>query len=63
MSVDMADLSLEVVRTSAVAVFVSDGDIDVWLPKSHIVYDEELEAGRCIEFKVPEWLAEREGLI
>ena len=48
------------------AVLVSDGDEDVWLPKSCVEFDrdfEDLERGDTITIQVAEWLAEQEGLV
>ena len=47
------------------AIMVSDDGDDgnaVWIPKSQVQQMEEV-SGDIIEIEIPEWLAEREGLI
>ena len=52
------DLAMELRHETARAYLVHDGRKDVWLPKSLVEYDE-----RDKVFTMPEWLAQREGLI
>lgn len=44
-----------------------DSDVDIWIPKSQIHRMEECgkdaKGNRKIELRVPEWLAEKEGLV
>jgi hypothetical protein len=66
MGVDTVTLMLDILRETEAAFLVSDGDREVWLPKSQIGNADELEGVNCmedIEVIVPEWLAEEKGLI
>ena len=37
--------------------------IEFWLPKSQIVYDEDsLEIGKVLDIEVPRWLIEEKGV-
>lgn len=54
-------LTLEVLRQTAKAILVTDGDIEVWLPKSQL--EEWPAVGKTGEIEVPEWLAEKKGLV
>jgi len=44
------------------AYLVSDGDNDIWLPKSQ-VQSARLISGDDWEFEIPLWLAENEGIV
>lgn len=54
----IVDLALEYRHETARAYLVHDGHQDVWLPKSLVEYDE-----RDKVFTMPEWLAQKNGLI
>ncbi len=54
----LIDLALEYRHETARAYLVFDGDKEVWVPKSMVEYDV-----RDKVFTMPEWLAQREGLI
>ena len=57
----LIDLALEVRHETARAYLVSDdGKTEHWLPKSLVELHEE---GKVMIFTMPEWLAQREGLI
>lgn len=48
------------------AVLVSDGDDDIWIPKSCVEYGgdfDDLERGDTITIEVAKWFAEKEGMI
>ena len=62
--IDVEDLTF--VRSTDAAILVEDPDGDeVWLPKSQIEWPEEAlaERGDTITVTMPEWLAEKKGLI
>ena len=62
MGVKTADIDVDILRETDDAILVTDGSVEVWLPKSQIVY--EGEAGdRNVEIILPEWMAEKKGLI
>jgi len=50
------------VRETDKAVLVYDGQESVWLPKSEI-YDKRRVSGDDFEFLIPQWLAEKKGII
>jgi hypothetical protein len=50
------ELYLELIHQTEKAYLVSDGDNNIWLPKSQVEYDGE-------EFSIPEWLAIDKGLV
>jgi hypothetical protein len=58
MKSDLIDLALELRHETARAYLIHDGHKDTWLPKSMVEYDEQDKV-----FTMPEWLAQREGLI
>lgn len=58
----MVDLELLVIAETDFSVLVSDGDVDVWLPKSRLEFDS-LRIGGHTEIAVPEWLAIDRGLV
>lgn len=53
---DLVDRTLELRRESERAWLVSDGDKEIWLPKSQVE-----RAGDV--FTMPEWLAVQRGLV
>lgn len=59
------ELAVEFVRETENAILVKDGNNEVWIPKSQVTYDEDLELkrGLALEIELPEWLAEEKGLI
>jgi len=57
------EITVEVIKETELAVLVTDGDEEVWLPKSHIETDEDFISGVAIEIAIPEWLANEKGLI
>lgn len=57
----MVTLDLELLYIDANAAKFSDGDSEVWLPLSLILF--EGEPGETVEVELPIWLAEREGLV
>jgi hypothetical protein len=61
---DVIDLEGKIERETPFAVLFHTGDKDtaVWLPHSQIKVDDT-GPGDVITITIPEWLAEREGLI
>ena len=49
---------------SQLAILITDGKTNAWLPISQIEYDEnEIGTGNATEIILSEWLAENKGLI
>jgi hypothetical protein len=66
MGVKIIDVVLDVIREKADAFLVSDGDREVWLPKSQIGNADAIEGfgpAENVTFVLPEWLATEKGLI
>lgn len=55
---------VDIRHTTEDAILVSDGDREVWIPKSLVESPEidELIVGASIDLVIPDWLATREGL-
>ena len=61
---DMVSIACNILRETALAILINDGDESVWLPKSKIEYDENaVDSDKVTTVEVPEWLAEDKGLI
>lgn len=60
MKSDLVDLAVEIRHETALAYLVYDGHRDVWLPKSQCEVSEERGAAIVT---LPEWLAQKTGLI
>lgn len=59
-----ADIDVEILRETNMAIFVSNGDMEAWIPKSQIIdSDENFEIGTSITITIPEWLAIEKELI
>jgi hypothetical protein len=60
----MIPITVDITRETADAILVDDENLyhEVWLPKSLIRYRADVPA-EAVEVEVPEWLAEREGLV
>ena len=56
------DIFAEIKRETPLAILVSDGIQDVWLPKSQVEYDAPNLYNQT-EITLPEWLAKNKGLI
>ncbi len=52
------DLACELRHETAKAFLIFDGDKEVWIPRSLAEYDAQSQT-----LTIPEWLAQREGLI
>lgn len=52
----------KVVRTTEKAVLIEYADEEIWLPRSAMIDDEELEAGQHAEIKMLEWIAKEKGI-
>jgi hypothetical protein len=66
MGIKIIDVVLDIVRETADAFLVSDGDREVWLPKSQIGNADEMEGlghAENVTLVLPEWLATEKGLI
>jgi hypothetical protein len=66
MGVGMIEVVLDIIRETADAFLVSDGDREVWLPKSQIGNADDLEGRSPVEnvtLVLPEWLATEKGLM
>jgi hypothetical protein len=61
----LIEFSVEFRRQTEHALLVFDGFVEMWLPKSQLEYDKDLDLERGVTFtvSVPEWLAEEKGLI
>lgn len=64
---DPVELSVAFIRATREVVLVSEhGEHEVWLPRSQITTDSDIEHlsdGEVFELSVPEWLAFEKGLI
>ncbi len=65
--IETIDVAVEIRRQSALAWLVSDGDEEVWIPKSQIIEPEsicyEIGSGHAVTITIPGWLAREKGLI
>lgn len=53
---------VEVIRETDLAILVSDGDVEDWIPKSVIHEGSEVwELGQQGDLVVMEWFAEKQG--
>jgi hypothetical protein len=64
---DPVELSVAFIRATDEAVLITeDGDLEVWLPRSQLTTDSDIDHlsdGEVFEVSVPEWLAYEKGLI
>jgi hypothetical protein len=60
---DAVEITVEVIKETAAAVLVTDGDIEVWLPKSQITLMVPDEGDETRTMEIPEWLAVEKGLV
>lgn len=63
---DLADLELMIHAETEKAVRVSDDGDDkrgVWLAKQHLEFEGPIVAGKAQMITMPQWLAEKEGLV
>ena len=51
------EICLEIKKETKMAFLVSDGDEEVWLPKSQIELDQDGGEGDTVIINMPEWLA------
>lgn len=58
---ETVSLDLEVLAETDLALRVTDGDIEVWLPKSEL--EDWPDVGETEAIEVPEWLAKDRGLV
>ena len=59
---DFVDVHVDILRETDKAWQVTDGDVTVWLPKSHVETDG-LKVCCSGKIFLPEWLAHDRGLI
>ena len=60
----LVELEVEFVGETDLAIWVSDGDRRVSLPKSRIKYDaDQTPDGQLITVEIQAWLAEQKGLV
>ena len=62
---EQVEISVEYRHQTKKAILVSDGDDEVWIPKSLISdwSDDDPEQGDVIVISIPEWFATKEGLV
>ena len=60
---ETVEIDVEILAKTDMAIFVSDGDNEVWLPLSQIIDPEEFEIGQTVTIEVPEWLGISKELI
>lgn len=56
------EITCDVLRETDKAYLVHNGEIEAWIPKSQ-VSDESESLGEITSIFIPEWLAEKSGLI
>lgn len=56
-----AEVEVEVLRESGAAILVTDGDIEVWVPKSQCL--EWPEVGETGTLTAREWIVVEKGLV
>ena len=56
-------IEAKVVRTTPKAVLIEYEDEELWLPRSAMIDDEELEAGQQTQIKMLPWIAKEKGII
>jgi hypothetical protein len=59
---DLYEVYVELKKETDNALLVFDGDNEVWLPKSQVLYEEPSEKSEMIML-VPEWLSIKKGLL
>jgi hypothetical protein len=57
------EVCLEIKKETPLALLVTDGDKECWLPKSLVEMDQDGGPGDTVVFTMPDWLAEKKGLI
>jgi len=57
------EITVDIIRRSKGAVYVDDGDVQDWIPRSLI--EEEIEDDEVfgVEISIPEWVAIEKGFI
>jgi len=59
----MVEIFGAIIRETDMGILFSDGDREVWLPKSQIIYDEDAGEGDDVTVEMPQWLAFDKELI
>jgi len=58
------EIAVDIIHATDKAVLVNDGRKNNWIAKGQISdYTDELEVGHSITIFIPEWLAERKGML
>jgi hypothetical protein len=57
------EIDVEVIKETAKAFLVTDGDKEEWMPKSQIKTTGLLSPGGTYTIKIPEWLAKEKGMV
>ena len=56
------EIECDVIKETDMAYLIHDGNIEAWIPKSQ-VSDESESLGQITSIFIPEWLAEKAGLL
>jgi hypothetical protein len=56
---ELVDITVNLLHETEMAVLVTDGDDEVWLPKSQIEYEIIDQRERTAVVTMPTWLAEK----
>jgi len=59
---ELVEIFCEKKHETPSAILINEGDNDIWIPKSQISNIEEGK-GDYITIEIPEWLANKNGLI
>ena len=57
------ELEVELLAETPAALKISDGTMEVWVPKSQLESEVEQLDNGLIQIVIPEWLAREKGLI
>jgi hypothetical protein len=65
-SKDILTFTVTIIKETDMAIGCSEHeaseDVEFWLPKSQIEYDESCGEGETIDVQMPRWLADEKGL-
>lgn len=57
------EIFVEIKNETEKAFLLTDGVIEMWVPKSLIENYEEISGNECCNVEIPEWLAKEKGFI
>ena len=57
----MTTITVDILKETDDGIFVTDGRVKAWLPKSRIEYDDSKD--KAVDIELPVWLAEKAGLV